>query len=306
MATRNPLNTAWLAKLTNPHHDGTTQQIDDVVQAFTSDNQVFNQRRAALHQARQTEDDVWLKSQRDDVVPLLEAADKRQDAYATAARYIMTAHAGLPDGEATRQEAKECLQVYKDYNFRTIDAYGAEADKIIQMQQNLQPHEAFLTQIGAWPFYLKAVEAARQVRQYLTQRAQTMGQYVKGEMKSARLATDQAVAELYTTIEAMLELMPSEQLSALYTQLHGLELYARQYYLNDKSAATDDGSGDSNESNGSDGNNGNNDDDGPGDGTEDGTINTGGGSGSGSGGSNDGPGDGSEDGPGDNPGLENG
>lgn len=304
MATINRLNTSWLGDLTNPHHDGTTQQIDDVVQAFETDNQVFLKKRAALHQARQVEDDVWLKSQRDDVVPLLQKADSVEDSYMTATRYTLMAHATLPDTEPTRQEAKQCLQEFKDFNFSTHDAYGAEADKTIQMQQNLQAHEAFLTQIGVWPYLLKAVEAARQVRQYLTQRAMTMGQYVKGEMKTARLDTDQAVAELYRTIEAMLELMPSDQLSALYTQLHGIELYARQYYLNDKTAA--DGSGDSNESNGSDGNNGNNDDDGPGDGTEDGTINTGGGSGSGSGGSNDGPGDGSEDGPGDNPGLENG
>ena len=68
MATNNQLNTAWLVQLTNPHHDGTTQQIDDQVQAFVTDNAVFNQKRTALHQARQTEDEVWLKSQRDAVI----------------------------------------------------------------------------------------------------------------------------------------------------------------------------------------------------------------------------------------------
>ena len=56
------LNTAWLAELTNPHHDGTTQQIDDFVQAYVTDNPVFIQKRTAVHQARQTEDDVWLTS----------------------------------------------------------------------------------------------------------------------------------------------------------------------------------------------------------------------------------------------------
>ena len=58
MATNNQLNTAWLVQLTNPHHDGTTQQIDDQVQAFVTDNAVFNQKRTALHQARQTEDET--------------------------------------------------------------------------------------------------------------------------------------------------------------------------------------------------------------------------------------------------------
>ena len=44
------LNTSWLSELTNPHHDGTTQQIDDFVQAFTTDNARFLQKAAALHQ----------------------------------------------------------------------------------------------------------------------------------------------------------------------------------------------------------------------------------------------------------------
>ena len=238
MATNNQLNTAWLAQLPNPHHDGTTQQIDDHVQAFETDNQVFNQKRAALHQARQTEDEVWLKSQRDAVVPLLDAADKTQDGYVSAARYILMAHGGLPDTEPTKQEAAVCLQVYKDFKFRTDDAYGAEADKIIQMQQNLQPHQAFLEQIGAWTFFTKAVAAAQQVRQYLSQRAQTKGEFVKGEMKSARRQTDLAIADLYKTLMAMQELMPSDALTALITQLKGVELYAKQYYIASASGAS--------------------------------------------------------------------
>ena len=237
MPTNNQLNTAWLVQLPNAHHDGTTQQIDDHVQAFQTDNQVFNQKRSALHQARQTEDEVWLKSQRDAVVPLLDAADKRQDGYISAARYILTGHAGLPDGEPTKQEAKVCLQVFKDFKFRTDDAMGAEADKIIQMQQNLQPHQSFMTQIGAWTFLTQAVAAAHEVRQYLSQRAQTKGEFVKGEMKAARRATDLAIADLYKTLMAMQELMPSAELSALYTQLKGIELYARQYYLGDTPAS---------------------------------------------------------------------
>ena len=238
MADNNQLNFAWLGDLSNPHHDGTTQQIDDFAQAFVTDNQVFNQKRAAVHQARQREDEVWLTSQRDDVVPLLEKADKEADSYISAVRYISTAHAGLPDDEPTSTEAKACLQVFKDFIFSTHDAYGAESDKIIQMQQNLQPHQAFLTQIGAWSFLTKAVAAAQLVRQYLGQRALTMGQAVKGEMKAARRATDLAVADLYKVIGAMMELMPSAELTNLYNQLKGIEIYARQYYLKEGSTGS--------------------------------------------------------------------
>ena len=245
------LNTSWLAELTNPHHDGTTQQIDDFVQAFTTDNARFLQKAAALHQARQAEDEVWLKSQRDPAAKQLEAADKQQDSYVTAARYINLGHASLPDDEPTKAEAVECEQVFKDYRFQTRDAYGAESDKIIQMQQNFAAHVTHLTQIGAWPRYLKAVEAAQLVRQLLGQRALTLGEAVRGEMKAARKATDAAIADLYVTIEAMMDLMPSAELTTLYNQLKGIELYARQYYLNGKGSGSGVNNGDSDDNGGS-------------------------------------------------------
>jgi len=245
------LNTSWLAELTNPHHDGTSQQIDDFVQAFTTDNARFLQKAAALHQARQAEDEVWLKSQRDPAAKQLEAADKQQDAYVTAARYINLGHASLPDDEPTKAEAVECEQVFKDYRFQTRDAYGAESDKIIQMQQNFAAHVTHLTQIGAWPIYLKAVEAAQLVRQLLGQRALTLGEAVRGEMKAARKATDAAIADLYVTIEAMMDLMPSAELTTLYNQLKGIELYARQYYLNGKGSGSGVNNGDSDDNGGS-------------------------------------------------------
>ena len=241
MNETNQLNHAWLVHLANPHHDGTTQQIDDFLQSFVSDNQVFNQKKAAVHQCRQNEDEVWIKSQRDPAVKNLENADKRQDSYELAGRYILAAHAQLPDDEPTKAEADVCLQIIKDAKFRTNESYDAEADKIIQIHQNLQAHEAFLTQIGAWTFFTKSLAAAQQVRELLGERAMTKGEFVKGEMKKVRHATDLAIADIYQTIMAMLDLMPSAELTTLYTQLKGIELYARQYYL--KEGSTGSGSG---------------------------------------------------------------
>ena len=251
MADNNQLNTAWLGELTNAHHDGTTQQIDDFVQAFETDNAKVLQKVAAVHQCRQTEDEVWLKSQRDPAAKELAEADRRQDAYISAFRYINLGHAGLPEGEPTKQEAQQCEQVLKDFKFRTNEAYGAESDKILQMGQNLQSHQAFLEQIGAWPFYQKAAQAAQQVRQLLGQRAQTKGEFVKGEMKAARRATDLAIADLYKTLMAMQELMPTEALTALITQLKGVELYAKQYYIASASGASTNVAGGGSGSNGS-------------------------------------------------------
>ena len=81
-------------------------------------------------------------------------------------------------------------------------------------------------------------QAAREVRDLLSERAKTKGEYVKSEMKDARRATDVAVADLYKMLMAMQELLPTDELTALVSQLKGVEIYARQYYI-DKPAKSD-------------------------------------------------------------------
>ena len=242
MAETTSMNTAWLAELPNAQHDGTTQQIYDFAAAYQTDNARYLAKLATLNQCRQTEDNIWLTVQRDPAAKSLAEADNLQDCYTNAARYINLGYKSLPDNEPQKTEAVEVEQIFTDYKFSTRDSYGAEADKIIQMQQNFQPHVTFLTQIGAWQWYQKAVEQAQLVRQALGERAFTMGQAVKGEMKAARRATDVAIADLYKTIEAMNDLMPSAELTALITQLKGIELYARQYILKDGSNQSGTGS----------------------------------------------------------------
>ena len=58
MATRT-LGTSYLTRLTNANHDGVTQQIDDRLQAFESDNQMLVAAASGVHQARQAEDAAY-------------------------------------------------------------------------------------------------------------------------------------------------------------------------------------------------------------------------------------------------------
>ena len=53
------LTTSYLAQLTNANHDGVTQQIDDRLQGFETDNLMIIQATEAVHAARQTEDAAY-------------------------------------------------------------------------------------------------------------------------------------------------------------------------------------------------------------------------------------------------------
>ncbi|MBR6891775.1 MAG: hypothetical protein IKN15_00780 [Bacteroidaceae bacterium] len=237
------LNSCWLVSLTNADHDNTTQMIDNCVRVFTTDNARFLLKAEQLHQCRQYEDELWLKSQRDPAVNLLTDSYERMCNYMTTSRMTIDAYTNLPAGEAKKAEAEVCKQVFKDYKFSASNSKGAKADKVIQMQQNFQPHQEFLTEIGVWTYFMLAVEQAQLVRHYLLERARTKGDFVKGEMQTARKATDDAVANLYQTIYAMMDLVPSAELTALYNQLHGIELYAKQYYIPGANGSSSSGQG---------------------------------------------------------------
>ena len=237
------LNSCWLVSLTNADHDNTTQMIDNCVRVFTTDNARFLLKAEQLHQCRQYEDELWLKSQRDPAVNLLTDSYERMCNYMTTSRMTIDAYTNLPAGEAKKAEAEVCKQVFKDYKFSASNSKGAKADKVIQMQQNFQPHQEFLTEIGVWTYFMLAVEQAQLVRQYLLERARTKGDFVKGEMQTARKATDDAVADLYQTICAMMDLMPTAELTALYNQLRGIELYAKQYYIPGANGSSSSGQG---------------------------------------------------------------
>ena len=180
--------------------------IDDACAEFETENMRFIQKRSALHQCRVKEDEAWKKSQVDPAVKQLQAADKRQDNYMSCFHSIVNGYGSLPDDEALKAQALAAKQIFKDFKFSINDSYGAEADKILQMGQNLQPLQEYLTGIGAWQWYVKAAQSASQVQQLLAERARTKGETVKGELKAARRQTDLAVADLYKTIRSALPL----------------------------------------------------------------------------------------------------
>jgi len=200
MADFEELSFSYLAQLSNAHHDGTTQQIDDAAANFETENARFLQKAAALHQCRVKEDEAWKKSQVDPVVKQLQAADKRQDNYMSCFHSIVSGYASLPEDEAQKAQAQSAKQVFKDFVFSINDSYGAEADKILQMGQNLQPLQEFLTSIGAWQWYVKAAQSAQTVRYLLGERAKTKGETVKGELKAARRQTDVHPAERFRAL----------------------------------------------------------------------------------------------------------
>ena len=180
MATRT-LVTSYLARLTNANHDGVTQQIDDRLQAFATDNQMLTAAAAAVHQARQAEDAAYRRySGKDFASDDLKAADQLEDKYMSTVHNMLNALLYLPESEPMRRKAQQAVQLFKDFQFSTSDGIEAEARKTVNMaQQWSRSADYTLAELGIQEWVEKARQQAQQVLSLVAQRVENESAKVK-------------------------------------------------------------------------------------------------------------------------------
>ena len=227
------LTTNYLSRLSNANHDGVTQQIDDRLQGFETDNTMLQQAAAAVHTARQAEDTAYRRfSGKDFASDDLKREDSIEDKYMSAVLGILNGLLYLPEDEPLRRKAQQARQVMKDFNFSTSDGFEAEARKVLNMVQQWQAATDYtLQELGIAPWVTKAQQQAQKVLQLVTVRVDNESAKVKGELAAARKQTDEAIRKAYDILNALAVLQPSAELNALITVLFGIEDRAKLYYI---------------------------------------------------------------------------
>lgn len=232
MATRT-LTTSYLVRLSVANHDGVTQQIDDRLAEFETENQMFALARQAVHQARQAEDAAYRRySGKDFASDDLKKADQLEDNYMSVIHNSLNALLYLPETEPMRRKAQLAVQLFKDFNFSISDGIEAEARKTLNMVQQWHAATDYtLAELGIEQWVTKASQQANQVLQLVAQRVQNESEKVKGEMAAARKATDAAIRQAYDILNALAVLQPSAALTQLITLLFSIEDRAKLYYI---------------------------------------------------------------------------
>ena len=227
------LTTSYLAQLTNANHDGVTQQIDDRLQGFETDNLMIIQAAEAVHAARQTEDAAYRRySGKDFASDDLKREDQLEDKYMSTIRALLNALLCLPEDEPLRRKAEMAVQLYKDFNFRVADGFEAEARKTLNMVQQWQAATGYtLQELGIEPWVTKARQQAQKVLALVTVRVDNESAKVKGELAAARKQTDEAIRKAYDILNAFNVVQPSAALTQLTTVLFGIEDRAKLYYI---------------------------------------------------------------------------
>ena len=227
------LTTNYLTRLSNANHDGVTQQIDDRLQGFETENQLLLQAMNGVHTARQGEDTAYRRfSGKDFASDDLKREDSIEDKYMSAVLGILNGLLYLPEDEPLRRKAQQARQVMKDFNFSTSDGFEAEARKVLNMVQQWQAATGYtLQELGIAPWVTKAQQQAQKVLQLVTVRVDNESAKVKGELAAARKQTDEAIRKAYDILNALAVLQPSAELNALITVLFGIEDRAKLYYI---------------------------------------------------------------------------
>ena len=261
MATRT-LVTSYLTRLSNAEHDGVTQQIDDRLQGFETDNQMLIQAGADVHQARQGEDVAYRRfSGKDFTSDDLKKADGLEDNYMSVIHNVLNALLYLPETEPIRRKAQLAVQLFKDFDFSTNDGIEAEARKTLNMvQQWSRSSDYTLVELGIQEWVEKARQQANVVIALVAQRVENESAKVKGELAAARKATDAAIRKAYDILNALMVLAPSDALTQTVNLLFSIEDRAKQYYISggkssgDKPTPSgDDSDGDGSDDSGGDG-----------------------------------------------------
>ena len=232
MAQKN-LTTSYLTKLSNANHDGVTQQIDDRLQAFETENTMLIQAAAGVHTARQAEDTAYRRfSGKDFASDDLKAADRLEDQYMSTIKNVLGGLLYLPESEPMRRKAQQAAQLFKDFQFSTSDGFEAEARKVVNMvQQWTAATDYTLAELGIQEWVTKARQSAAQVLQLVSQRVENESAKVKGELADARKQTDAAIRQAYDIVNALNVIQPSDALTQLTTLLLGIEERAKLYYI---------------------------------------------------------------------------
>ena len=229
----------YLGGLKNADHFGVVTQINTPIQQLETENQVFIQAANGLNSAIKAEDVAYKKTQKDWNVERLKDEDKKMDDLMIGTRSILAGHAAMPDGEALKQPAREILQLWKDFNFKTNDSYSGESSKIINIYQEVAKRQSDAEALGVWTYLQKARQQAVTVQSLLALRFDELSSRVVGELKEARANTDAAVKQVYQIVNSLQILMPSAEITALAQKLKAIEDYAKQYYL--KTSTSSDG-----------------------------------------------------------------
>lgn len=167
------------------------------------------------------EDAAYKKSQKNFASDDIKELDTKRDKYAQFIKSVLTAYTSLPESDVVRQ-AEQLVQVFKDFQWRSSEAYLAETAKLDNMLQewDKERNAEWLAAMGLAGYVEKLRNANAQVKALISSRQGEQSMVVRGELRAAREAVDESLQQMLRYIDALNVTSPSEELTDLILKIN--------------------------------------------------------------------------------------
>ena len=242
------LNKKNIHNVANAFHFSTVEKILTLVMA-SGLRQTFRPLGALAEELMrrfQREDTAYNLSLKNFASDDIKSVDTDRDKYAQFLKSVLTAYTYLPDSESGLvRQANELLQVFKDYKWRSDEAYLAETAKLDNMLQEWDKEQpaAVLEAMGLTAYVNALRTTNAQVKSLISGRQGEQALVIRGELREARAAVDETLQQMLRYIDALNITSPSDDLTELILQINEAFRYMEAQIAAGKKKGSSSGSG---------------------------------------------------------------
>lgn len=204
------IETVAVSRASNAAHYEYMATIRKRIEEIRLESDIWGQAATEFVQAFEAEDKAFKQYRASDHTSAIREADAERDRQYSSLRDAIKAFAKFPIPE-TAVHAEPLMKVIRNYKIDVSENYMKESGNIDNMLQDLLQYSSQLRRLGLEVLANRLKESNDKVRQLLSTRNEERTARVIGELKVARIATDEAYAALIFFTNAYLAMNPDHR-----------------------------------------------------------------------------------------------
>ena len=234
------IETASIARATNAAHYEYLNTVCQRVEAARLENDLWHTAVREFITAFKAEDKAFKQYRASERTQTIKEADEQRDQLYASLRDAIKTFAKFPIAE-TAAKAAPLMCVIRNYGITTRENYMRESGLIENMLQDLLRLRNELTALGLWDVANQLKQKNAEVRQLMADRNEERMEQIAGELKAARLVSDEAYAAVVFYTNAFFAMDPAvREAGALVMQMQEDLEYFRQHAVTNPNRSRDD------------------------------------------------------------------
>ena len=240
MQLPNQIEAISIARAANAAHYEYLATVRKRTEEIQLDHEFWHRAVEEFRAAYAKEDEAFKRYRASDHTAALQQADEERDQLYASLRDAIKAFAKFPIAE-TAAKAAPLIRVIRNYSITTRENYMRESGLIENMLQDLMLLRPELTALGLWDVANQLKTKNAEVRQLIADRNEERMEQIAGELKAARLVSDDAYAAVVFYTNAFYAMNPNvREAESLVMQMQEDLEYFRQHAVTNPNRSRDD------------------------------------------------------------------